>query len=88
MVVDPDQLKIVDESNRIVALAMIKDSGRFSGENGQIVFHCYEDRSFLAEVWPPNHRHGRELFTSRTEAELAKDGPGKYFTVLAAHPRN
>ena len=84
MIVNPDQLKIEDGNGRIAAMALIKDSGRLSGEKGQIIFHCYGDRCFLAEVWPPNRQHGRELFTSRTEANLAKDEPGKYFAVLAA----
>jgi hypothetical protein len=83
-IVNPDQLKIKDENGKILAIAMIKDSGRSSAEKGQIIFHCYGYQCFLAEVWPPNRQHGRELFTSKTEAALAKGEPGKYFAVLAA----
>jgi hypothetical protein len=85
-IVNPDQLKIQDSSSRVVALAMVKDSGRFGDEKGRIVFHCYGDRCFLAEICPPNRQHDRELFTSRTEAALAKKEPGKYFALLASGP--
>jgi hypothetical protein len=87
IIANPDELKIKDENGRIVAMAMFKDSGRFSGEKGQVIFHCYGDRCFLAEIWPPNRQHGRELFTSKTEAALAKEESGKYFAVLAGHPQ-
>jgi hypothetical protein len=87
IIANPDELKIKDENGRIVAMAMFKDSGRSSGEKGQAIFHCYEDHCFLAEIWPPNRQHGRELFTSKTEAALAKEEPGKYFAVLAGQPQ-
>ena len=57
-------------------------SGRSAGENGRLIFHCYHDRCFLAEVWSPTQDNGRELPTSRTEANLAKEEQAKYFAFL------
>jgi hypothetical protein len=47
-------------------------SGRQIGETGEVVFHCYDDRCFLAEYWTPTQEYGRQLLPSRYEADLAK----------------
>src|SRR5258707_1083252 len=38
----------------------------------RIVFHCYGDRYFLAQVWMLRTDSGRELYPSNTELRLAK----------------
>jgi len=83
MIASPHQLKIEDGQGKTVAMVLANEvSGRSAGENGRITFHCYRDRCFLAEVWSPTQENGRELPTSRAEANLAKEEPGKYFAVL------
>ncbi len=83
MIASSHQLKIEDAHGRIVAMALANDvSGRSAGENGRIIFHCYRDHCFLAEVWSPIQENGRELPTLRAEANLAKEETGKYFAVL------
>lgn len=87
MIVNSHQLNIKDSNGRIVAIVLVNDSGHSSGKKGQIIFHCYGERCFLAEVWPPNHGSARELFTSRAETDLAKELPGKYFALLGVEPQ-
>jgi len=87
MIAKSHQVNIEDSHGRIVAMVLANDvSGRSAGANGQIIFHCYRDRCFLAEVWSPTQENGRELPTSRAEANLAKEETGKYFAVLGKEP--
>jgi hypothetical protein len=58
-----------------------------AGKYTMIIFHCYNDRCFLSELWSPAQEKGRQLLTSRTEANLAKEERGKYFAVLGEKPR-
>ena len=77
------EVRIEDATGRVVAMVLANDiSGRSAGANGEIIFHCYRDRCFLAEVWSPAQMNGRELPRSRAEANLAKEEKGKYFAVL------
>lgn len=80
-------VNIEDGQGKIVAMVSANNvSGRSAGENGRIVFHCYHDRCFLAEVWSPTQENGRELLRSRAEANLAKEEKGKYFAILGEEP--
>lgn len=82
------QVKIQDAQGRMVAMVLANEvSGRSAGESGQIIFHCYRDRCFLAEVWSPAKDNGRQLLTSRTEAGLSREESGKYFAVLGEKPQ-
>lgn len=82
MIINSNLLKITNGDGRIVVLASVYDaSGRPSGEQSQIVFHCYGDRCFLAEFWSAQ-QSARGLLSSRAEAKLAKEESGKYFAVL------
>jgi len=88
MIINSNRLKITNGDGRIVALASVYDaSGHAAGEKSQIVFHCYSNRCFLAELWSAHQLNGRELLTSRAEATLAKEESGKYFAVLGEEPR-
>jgi len=83
MMAKSHQLNIEDGHGRIVAMVLANEvSGRFAGENGRIIFHCYRDRCFLAQVWSRSQENGHEVLTSRAEANLAKEEKGKYFAVL------
>jgi len=83
MIASSHLVNIEDGDGRIVAKVLANEvSGRSAGENGRIIFHCYRDRCFLAEVWSPRQENGREFPTSRPEANLAKEEKGKYFAVL------
>jgi hypothetical protein len=88
MIASSHQVNIEDDYGKVVAMVLANDvSGRSAGENGQIIFHCYRDRCFLSQVWSPTQENGRELLTSRQEAELTKEGKGNYFAVLGEKPR-
>jgi hypothetical protein len=47
-------------------------SGKTPEGHGEVVFHQYGVRYFLAQVWTPSHETGRETIESRDEVELAK----------------
>jgi len=83
MIINSNHLKITNGDGQIVALASVYDaSSRPDGGESQIIFHCYGDRCFLAELWSAHQQSGRELLTSRAEAKLATEEGGKYFAVL------
>jgi hypothetical protein len=89
MVAGPHQVSVVSATDgRTVALALAnKVSGGAAGKNGRIIFHCYRERCFLAEVWSPTEENGRQVLRSRAESELAKEQEGTYFAVLGTKPR-
>ena len=87
MITHAHQLKIEDAGGRVVAMVLVSDSGRSHQGKGEIIFHCYQERCFLAEVWPTTYGNGHELFTSRIELEAALEQPGKLFAVLGTEPR-
>jgi hypothetical protein len=68
----PLGVAIQDDHGTMVAMALANGiSGRSATRNGQTVFHCYNGRCFLSEVWSPNGNSGRQLLPSQAEAELA-----------------
>ena len=72
---------------RTVAIVLANQlSGRSAGENGRIIFRCYGQRCFLAEVWTPSKENGQLLFRTEAEVEAAKAGPERYFAVLGMKP--
>jgi hypothetical protein len=87
MIIHSNLLKITNGDGRIVALASVYDaSGGPAGEKSQIIFHCYGDRCFLAELWSAHQLNGRELMTSQAEAKAEKQESRKYFAVLGEEP--
>jgi hypothetical protein len=83
MVASSSLVRIQDAHGKVVAMVLANDvSGRSPGDNGQIIFHCYRDYCFLSEVWAPTELNGRQLLTSRTEADLAKEESAKYFALV------
>ncbi|HXY52695.1 MAG TPA: hypothetical protein VEI01_24840 [Terriglobales bacterium] len=87
MIAGSHQVNIEDGRGKIVAMVLANPvSGRSAGKNGQVIFHCYRDSCFLAEVWSPTQENGLRLPTSGAEANLAKAERGKYFAVLGVEP--
>jgi hypothetical protein len=83
MFASSNQVRIQDAHGKMVAMVLANDvSGRSAGDNGQIIFHCYREYCFLSEVWAPAELNGRQLLTSRTEADLAKEESAKYFALV------
>ena len=68
---------------RAVAIALAnKASGKDAGKTGRVVFHCYREHCFLAEVWSPKADDGRQLVATRSEKDAAREGEETYFAVL------
>lgn len=84
MVAGSHRVTVVSQADgRAVAMALADDvAGHSAGVNGRIVFHCYGERCFLAEVWSPVQENGRQLLTSPAEAESRKARGGTYFAIL------
>jgi hypothetical protein len=83
MIAKPHQVDIEDAEGKIVAKVLALDvSGRSGGENGGIIFRCYRDRCFLAQVLSPTQGKGRQLLTTRAESNLTKEDKEKYFAIL------
>lgn len=89
MVAGSHQVSVVSQADgKTVALALANDvSGQAAGANGHIVFHCYAERCFLAEVWSPSQENGRRLLISPAEAESGRERRGTYFAILGMKPQ-
>jgi hypothetical protein len=87
MIVSSHQVNIRDADGRKVAIVLANEiSGRSAGATGHIIFHCYREHCFLAEVWSPTNENGHQLFTHRSEASLARRENVKYAVVIGAEP--
>jgi hypothetical protein len=83
MIASSNQVRIQDAHRKMVAVVLANDVlGRSPGDTGQIIFHCYKERCFLSEVWTPTSLNGRQLLTSRIEAELARGERVNYYALL------
>lgn len=83
MIIGPHELKIEDRYAKPLAVFLANDTlGLSAGEIGRIVFRCYGDRCFLAELWAPAHEHGLAFPRGRGEFELAREHTGTYFALL------
>jgi hypothetical protein len=88
MIAGTSQVRIQDAHGKMVAMVLANDvAGRSAGDNGKIIFHCYRNYCFLAEVWAPTELNGRQLLTSRTEAGLAQEERAKYFALVGEKPQ-
>ena len=86
MVAASHQVRVEDANGRIIAVVLANDiSDGSAGVPGRIIFR-YGDRCFLAELCSPHQENGRQLLTSRTEAESAKEERGKYLAVVGEKP--
>jgi len=83
----PHELKIRDANQKLVAAVLANEIADHSaGATDQLIFHCYSDRCFLSELRSPT-QGGRQLLTSKAEADLAREENAKYFAVLGDGPR-
>jgi hypothetical protein len=87
MIARSHQLSIRDAQGRMIGTVLANEiSRRSAGANAELVFHCYRERCFLAEVWSPTQENGKQLPVSRTEAGLAKEETRKDLAVLGEKP--
>ncbi len=56
--------------------------GKAPESAGKMIFHHYGNTYFLFEVWSPAKGTGRQVFTSRAEEELARQGTEKQVAVV------
>ncbi len=87
MIARSHQVSIRDAQGRMIGTVLANEiSRRSAGANPELVFHCYRERCFLAEVWSPTQENGKQLPVSRTEAGLAKEETRKDLAVLGEKP--
>ena len=55
----------------VLTMPVSQKNGR-EAETASAVFHQYKGHFFLAQIWAPGQRTGRELLTSPAEKQLAK----------------
>ena len=88
LTIRPHQLMIEDQNGLPVTVVLANDAYRKSADQkARIVFRCYRDRCFLAEVWAFAHERGIEFRLSRGEAALADVQRGVLFALLGDRPR-
>jgi hypothetical protein len=74
MITDLHQVRIEDERGRTIAYTLANDiSAETARDNSQVVFNCYGKSCFLSELWSAAQNSGVEVYTSKTEKELAKE---------------
>ena len=87
MTIRPHELRIGDGNGRVLAVVLANDAiGRSEGQPGKIVFRCYRDRCFLAQVWAPAQEHGLEFHLSPHEVQLRREQSGTYFALAGERP--
>lgn len=77
-------IRILD-SHKQGALALTsKVDGRAPESSGRLVFCHHQNSYFLAQVWIPGDRQGKQVYKSRAEKELENKGADEDITVLRA----
>ena len=76
-------IRSADQDAKAMVLSMSCRSLNPS-EQTKLVFHRYEDRYFLAQIWVAGDNSGRELPKSRHETEVARDYPVQNVILVAA----
>jgi hypothetical protein len=67
------QIQGKDGKSRAHALTMpVVSRGEKAVAKSHVVFHNYQGRYFLAEIWASGQEKGRELLETREEQQLAK----------------
>ncbi len=69
-----------DEPGAFVLTSRV--DGRAPESTGKLVFYRYDDRYFLAQVWNPGNRQGKQVYKSPAEEELERKGASKEIAVL------
>jgi hypothetical protein len=78
----PHRVDIQDASGRKLAVVLANETSAGAGsKRGKVIFHCYHEQCFLAEVWSTDYEHG-QLVSSKSEQDLVKQERGKYVAVF------
>jgi hypothetical protein len=78
-----DRLTVRDSAGKPVFIGIANQiSGRRVGRTGMVVFHCYDARCFLSELWTPSREDGVQLLPSRREAAMARHKDATEFALL------
>jgi hypothetical protein len=78
----PHRVEIEDAGGRKLAVVLANEaSAGAAGKRGEVIFHCYHEQCFLAEVWSTDYEHG-QLVSSKSERDLVKQEPGRYVAVF------
>ncbi len=78
-----DRLTVQDSAGKTVFIGTANQvSGRRAGRTGIVVFHCYDSRCFLSELWTPAREGGSQLLQSRSEAAMARHREPTEFALL------
>lgn len=83
LTIRPHSVRIQDAYGKPLAVVLASDAYQSAGHKGRIVFRCYRDRCFLAELWASAQEHGIEFPISRAEAESTRTQGGTLFALLA-----
>ena len=77
------QLTVQDSAGKTIFIGMANQvSGRRVSRTGMVVFHCYDARCFLSELWTPTREGGSQLLRSRSEAAMARHREPTEFALL------
>jgi hypothetical protein len=78
-----DRLTVQDSAGKPVFIGIANQvSGRRVGGTSMVVFHCYDARCFLSELWTPPRENGVQLLPSRREAAMARRKDATEFALL------
>lgn len=84
----PGVIRVSCEScGAVAALVHVNAAERGRDVPGQLVFHAYANRYFLANVWAPGQARGVALQQTKLEKELAANAPIVDKTVISARVR-
>jgi hypothetical protein len=72
--------------NALVMTSACASSG--PSKSTKLVFHARAGRYFLSQIWVQGYDQGRQLRTSKSEIQLAKNGDAPKEFVLAANLTN
>ena len=82
-----EQLFLREAGGKTVAMVSSNQVPRGGGKSGRVVFHCYETRCFLSQLWMPDASQSREVLESKSEKEIARGGEPQLFALLGEPSR-
>ena len=71
------------KAKAVILTSACESSG--PSKSSKLVFHAIGGRYFLSQVWTEGYSQGRQLWESKAEIELAKNGTTSKDLVLAAN---
>jgi hypothetical protein len=73
------------QSDASKGVTTINVNGKKQVEPARLVFHCYGQNYFLAEIWTGDSSAGRALARSPREKELAKSGAEVHVAMVEVY---